>query len=91
MTDRELSRRQFLKLSGGIGGGLMLALHLRPLLAQRPSRAIRHLRRGECLHPHRSGRFDPDLCEESEIGQGIKTVFPMIIAGARRRLGPCTH
>jgi len=30
----EVSRRQFLKLSGGIGGGLMLALYLRPVSAQ---------------------------------------------------------
>jgi hypothetical protein len=44
VTDKaaEVSRREFLKLSGGIGGGLMLALYLRP--RNRPPRPIRHPR-----------------------------------------------
>jgi isoquinoline 1-oxidoreductase beta subunit len=77
----ELSRRQFLKLSGGIGGGLMLALHLRPLMAQAPVTGDP----APAFVANAFIRIDPDdsiliYAKSPEIGQGIKTVFPMIIA-----------
>ncbi|MDB6102621.1 MAG: aldehyde oxidase and xanthine dehydrogenase molybdopterin binding protein, partial [Gammaproteobacteria bacterium] len=77
----EVSRRQFLKLSGGIGGGLMLGLYLRPVAAQSPATPDPT----PAFVANAFIRIDPDdsiliYAKSPEIGQGIKTVFPMIIA-----------
>jgi isoquinoline 1-oxidoreductase subunit beta len=76
---RSLSRRQFLRLSGMAGGGLMLTVGLRPARAQ--------LAAGDAavFEPDAFVRIGTDdsiliLSKGPEIGQGIKTVFPMIIA-----------
>jgi len=77
----ELSRRQFLKLSGSFGGGLMLALYLRPVGAQSTATPDPT----PAFVANAFIRIDPDdsiliYAKNPEIGQGIKTVFPMIIA-----------
>ncbi len=78
----DLDRRSFLKLSGIAGGGLVLAFFLRPGKAH-------------AAHPggDTSKDFTPNVfvqistdgkiilaAKNPEIGQGIKTSFPMIIA-----------
>ncbi len=75
----DVSRRTFLKLTGVAGGGLTLALCLG--------------NRSVALAADSSGEFTPNafltispdgsitiLSKSPEIGQGIKTAFPMIVA-----------
>jgi isoquinoline 1-oxidoreductase beta subunit len=76
---QDLSRRSFLKVSAAAGGGLLLDFTL-PAFAQDLSSApeaaatlsayIRIAPTGETII----------VCKNPEIGQGIKTSFPMIIA-----------
>jgi len=78
-----VSRREFLKLSGGISGGLMLALYMRPADAQSPPAPSPDPT--PAFVANAFIRIDPDdsiliYAKNPEIGQGIKTVFPMIIA-----------
>jgi isoquinoline 1-oxidoreductase beta subunit len=79
---RALSRREFLRLSGMAGGGLMLAVGLRPSPAQaHPTDGAE----AWAFQPDAFVRIGADdsvliLSKGPEIGQGIKTVFPMIIA-----------
>src|SRR2546423_9079782 len=77
----EVSRRQFLKLSGGVGGGLMLAFYLRPVSAQAPATADP----APGFVANAFVRIDTDdsiliYAKSPEIGQGSKTVLPMIVA-----------
>src|SRR2546429_1533742 len=69
-----LSRRSFLKIAGGAGGGLMLAFYF----GERASAAAQ-------FAPNAFLHISPDgsiviLSKGPEIGQGIKTALPMIIA-----------
>jgi len=81
-TASDLSRRSFLKLSGVAGGGLVLALCLggtsRALTAAGSPLTTEFV-------PNAFIRVSPDgsiliYSKGPEIGQGIKTAFPMIIA-----------
>ena len=69
----KLDRRQFMKLTGLVGGGLMLAFTL-----PRASAA------GGPLQPNGYVRIDGDgitlFAKNPEVGQGVKTSLPMIIA-----------
>lgn len=78
-----LDRRTFLKLSITAGGGLVVALHAKPLAAA--------LTQGAAAAPQPAFaalaffRIAPDgivtiLSKNPEIGQGIKTQLPMILA-----------
>ena len=80
-SPRNLDRRSFLKLSGLAGGGLMLAFSLGAT------------RRGEASEGGDDERFSPNaflylrpdgevviFATNPEIGQGVKTSLPMIIA-----------
>lgn len=80
----DLSRRSFLKLSGVAGGGLVLAV-----CVGGTARAIAAAAAGDPLStefvPNAFLRISPDgsiliYSKGPEIGQGIKTAFPMIIA-----------
>jgi isoquinoline 1-oxidoreductase subunit beta len=78
---RQLSRREFLRLSGVAGGGLMLAVTLRPAA----SRAADAAQSSAGFSPNAFIRIGADdsvliYSKGPEIGQGIKTAFPMIIA-----------
>ncbi len=84
MAATDLSRRSFLRLSGVAGGGLVLAF----CLGGR-SRAVAAAAVGSQLTtefvPNAFIRISPDgsiliYSKGPEIGQGIKTAFPMIIA-----------
>lgn len=69
----KLDRRQFLKLTGVVGGGLMLALTAPRVFAQngtfQPNGYIRIDQSGILLY-----------AKNPEIGQGVKTSLPMIVA-----------
>jgi isoquinoline 1-oxidoreductase beta subunit len=72
-----LSRRGFLKLAGFAGGGLALAFYL-------PEASVAAEAAKEFV-PNAFLRIAPDgtitiLSKSPEIGQGVKTSFPMIIA-----------
>jgi isoquinoline 1-oxidoreductase beta subunit len=78
---RPVSRRDFLRLTGMAGGGLMLAFSLRGA----PARAAEASDAGAVFVPNAFVRIGTDdsiliYSKGPEIGQGIKTVFPMIIA-----------
>jgi isoquinoline 1-oxidoreductase beta subunit len=75
----QLDRRSFLRVSAIAGGGMMVAAYLDPVarvLAQGP---------GQTFVPSAFIRITPDdivtiVSKNPEIGQGIKTSLPMIIA-----------
>ena len=71
----ELSRRSFLKWSATAGGGLLLALYVRPAV---PAGA-------DSFAPGAFIRIDPDgtvtlWSKNPDMGQGVKTSMPMILA-----------
>ena len=76
-----LNRRAFLKLAGLAGGGLALAFHI----GDRAT-ALANTNGGEqAFAPNAFLRISPDgsiliYAKGPEIGQGVKTSFPMIIA-----------
>jgi isoquinoline 1-oxidoreductase beta subunit len=83
MQTPALDRRTFLKVSVVAGGGLLVSLHAKPLAAV--------LAQGAAAAPAPAFaalaffRFSPDgivtiLSKNPEIGQGIKTQLPMILA-----------
>jgi isoquinoline 1-oxidoreductase beta subunit len=81
-TTPRFDRRSFLKLSGIAGGGLVLAFHLRPAKAHAAS--PEEGTQGT-FSPNAFVQVKPDgtiilAAKNPEIGQGIKTAFPMIIA-----------
>jgi len=69
----KLDRRQFLKLTGLVGGGLMLTFATPKALAK-----------GAVLQPNGYVKIDATgivlYAKNPEIGQGVKTSLPMIIA-----------
>lgn len=70
----KLDRRQFLKLTGVVGGGLMLAS-----VAPRA-----HAQENAAFQPNRYLKIDSEgiqiFAKNPEIGQGVKTSLPMIVA-----------
>ena len=81
MERKTLNRRSFLKISSLAGGGVMFALYFKPQasLAQAPAAAQ------PPLSPHSFIKVSADgvvtiMAKNPEIGQGIKTSLPMIIA-----------
>ena len=72
----KLDRRQFLKLTGVVGGGLMLSFSL--------PRAAANATQGGRFQPNGYLRIDASgirlYAKNPEIGQGVKTSLPMIVA-----------
>ena len=72
----KVDRRQFLKLTGLVGGGLMLSFSL-------PKASAKQTTDGR-LQPNGYLRIDADgirlYAKNPEIGQGVKTSLPMIVA-----------
>ncbi len=76
-----IDRRSFLRVTATAGGGLLLATYIGPVadaLAQGPPQAAP-------LAPNAFIRIDPDgsvtiMGKNPEIGQGVKTALPMLIA-----------
>src|ERR1700730_13198909 len=82
-TIRTLGRRSFLRVSAIAGGGLLLSAYIDPAekaLAQAPQGPPPAV-----LTPNAFIRISPDgivtiTAKNPEIGQGIKTMLPMLIA-----------
>ncbi len=82
MAPARIDRRVFLKITAAAGGGLMLAAYLDPVsdaLAQGPFGG------GAPLSPNAFIKIAPDgivtiMAKNPEVGQGVKTMLPMIIA-----------
>src|SRR5688572_15019855 len=81
METTQVNRRQFLHVSALAGGGVLLATSFEPL------------GRLEAMAPTQSGEFAPNayikltpdgyvtiIAKNPEIGQGVKTMLPMLIA-----------
>jgi isoquinoline 1-oxidoreductase beta subunit len=80
-TTTPLDRRQFLRVTAVAGGGMLLAIHIEPL------------RGAGALRAHPAPDFTPNaflriardgsitiVAQNPEVGQGIKTMLPMLIA-----------
>src|SRR4051794_22210372 len=79
-TDKTMERREFLRASAVFGGGLLLASYAEPLSALETWTSAA----GE-FAPNAFIRVTPDgivtiIGKNPEIGQGMKTTLPMLIA-----------
>ena len=75
---QDVSRRGFFKLSAAAGAGLVIAFAVNPKVAEAATAAKEFV-------PNSFVRVAPDgvitiICKGPEIGQGIKTALPMLIA-----------
>ncbi len=75
---QDVSRRGFFKLSAAAGAGLVIAFAVNPKVAEAATAAKEFV-------PNSFVRVAPDgvitiICKGPEIGQGIKTAFPLIVA-----------
>src|SRR5580700_2505038 len=76
----ETTRRSFLQAGALTGGGMLLSLYFEPLAAaHQPGRG------GPALSPNAFIKIMPDgsvtiIARSTEIGQGVKTSMPMLIA-----------
>src|SRR5215831_10086955 len=80
MLATRLDRRNFLKVSAAAGGGLLITLYAEPLetlLAQNPPAANFAATAFVRVSP---GNIFTITAKNPEIGQGVKTSLPMIIA-----------
>ncbi len=81
---RPIDRRDFLKLSGLAGGGLVLGFYLKSAGASSAADIVKPAAGSE-FRPNAFIRIAPNgvvtlVSKQPEIGQGIKTSLPMIIA-----------
>jgi isoquinoline 1-oxidoreductase beta subunit len=82
MSPLALDRRSFLRVSALAGGGLVIAVYLDPvsdLFAQGPGRGAAPLVPTVFIKIARDGRVTI-IGKNPEIGQGVKTTLPMLIA-----------
>jgi isoquinoline 1-oxidoreductase beta subunit len=78
MTAKTISRRSFLQVTAIGGGGMLIGLYLKPSLFAQGQQAVIPV-------PNSFIRIAPDgvvtiISKNPEIGQGVKTTLPMIIA-----------
>ena len=74
-----VNRRSFLRVSSLTGGGLLLGL------ATKPQKASAQFGPGPAQVPNNFIKIEPDgtvtiMAKDPEVGQGIKTMLPMLIA-----------
>jgi isoquinoline 1-oxidoreductase beta subunit len=80
-----VSRRDFLRVTALAGGGMLLAGYLEPLGAAGALAAGADAAPGAAFAPNAFVRITPDgvvtiVAQNPEIGQGMKTTLPMLIA-----------
>ena len=80
MAPTALARRQFLKVAGLAGGGLLISTYLDPF-----AEAADAARLAGDFAPNAFIRVTPDgvvtiVAKNPEVGQGVKTMLPMILA-----------
>ena len=76
-----MDRRSFLKVTAVGGGGMLLSLYMQPeLLAQAPAQAAPMPLKPEAFIKIAANGTVTIIGKNPEIGQGIKTSLPMIIA-----------
>src|SRR3954463_13839357 len=79
-THKTIERREFLRASAIVGGGLLLASYAEPLSAMEGAFAL-----PPDFNANAFIRMTPDgivtiMAKNPEIGQGVKTMLPMLIA-----------
>ncbi len=79
VTSPRLSRRSFLRVSAATSGGLLVALHVDPLLFAQAPTTNQNFVAAAFVH------VSPDnivtiTAKNPELGQGVKTSMPMLIA-----------
>ena len=82
MLSASIDRRNFLKLSAGATGGLLIAYYAEPLeylVAQAPPANNQNFVATAFVHVSRDNVFTI-TAKNPEIGQGVKTSMPMLIA-----------
>jgi isoquinoline 1-oxidoreductase subunit beta len=77
-SEAPLSRRDFLKIGGVAGGGLLIALYV-------PNARSENARTAAPFQPNVFVRIDPDdtitiTVARADMGQGVRTAMPMIVA-----------
>ena len=81
MATQCLNRRSFLRVTALAGGGLMLACYLDPAeCSRRAGRGGAACVAERLHHASRRTASSPSSAKNPEIGQGIKTMLPMLIA-----------
>ncbi len=75
----QMNRRAFLRVTSLAGGGLLIALHSRPSLFAQASRSGPALEPDAFIHIAADGTVTL-MAKDPEIGQGVKTMLPMLIA-----------
>jgi len=85
MGARTLTRRAFLRVTATAGGGALLALSVRPAVRAAGVAAAAGRAAQATLSPHAFIRIAADgaitiVAKNPEIGQGVKTMLPMLIA-----------
>src|SRR5690606_15062141 len=86
LRDAALSRRRFIKVSGFVGGGLVLGFSrgARRAAAQHNGHGA-HASGGAPFAPNAYVQITPDgtvvlFAKNPDVGQGVKTALPMIVA-----------
>jgi isoquinoline 1-oxidoreductase beta subunit len=82
VKDRKLDRRAFLQVSAVAGGGLIIGLYTRDVLAQRgggPGAPAASLAPNTYITIHPDNTFTI-IAKNPETGQGVRTALPQIIA-----------
>jgi isoquinoline 1-oxidoreductase subunit beta len=86
MTIAGIERRQFIKVTVGAAGGLVIGLHLPPALNDaRAASAVARASAPDVFAPNAFVRIAPDetirvVVNHSEMGQGVYTSLPMLLA-----------
>jgi len=83
-TKTPVDRRQFLRVSALAGGGVLLATYIEPV-ANAGARLAGAPKTAADFQPNAFIRITPDgsitiIAKNPEVGQGVKTMLPMIIA-----------
>ncbi|TMG78793.1 MAG: xanthine dehydrogenase family protein molybdopterin-binding subunit, partial [Betaproteobacteria bacterium] len=85
MSTQSVTRREFLRASSIVGGGLLLASYLEPAEALGALAPTASAGGAAEFAPNAFIRMTPDgivtiVAKNPEIGQGVKTMLPMLIA-----------